>query len=178
VSYAEGTSAKARKSTDIEPTPSNFRWQVITSKFLFDYPIIFKSGEETEQPILKKIKIALSMVERNLDSSNILLNNTYRSKMDELLDEKLLAEEAKSKKKNVSKAHEDLDDDDEDYDDAVVKEYQAEILLDPEFTPAPGLDNFISLNKKFIGKIWKLDILDTVGIRNPDESGIRMVDLA
>ena len=145
VSYTDGSPTKVRKSTDLEPTPSEFRWQVISSKFLFDYPIIFKSGEESDQPIMKKIKIALNMVERNLDSSNILLNNTYRSKMDELLDEKLLAEEAKSKKKNVSKTREDFDDDDEDYDEALVKEYQAEILLDPEFTTAPGkginLDN-------------------------------------
>ena len=45
-SVVEGALAKGRKSTEVEEADSDFRWQVVTSKFLFDYPIVFKSGPE------------------------------------------------------------------------------------------------------------------------------------
>ena len=80
-----------------------------------------------------KVKLALKMVERNLETSNILFNNCYRSKSDEFFNEKLISEDKKEKKKKV--ANEDEDDDDEFSD---VKEYVAEILLDPEFLTSPG----------------------------------------
>jgi hypothetical protein len=42
VSLADGVPAKNRKSTELEEADDHFRWQVIASKFLFDYPIIFR----------------------------------------------------------------------------------------------------------------------------------------
>ena len=146
VSFVDGALNKVRKSAEVEETEPEFRWQLITSKFLFDYPIVFQSGPESEQPILEKVKLALKMVENNLnlESSNILFNNTFRSKADEFLDEKLVKEEFKKLKKTPTKRQTDDDDDDDDLDDAPVKEYTAEILLDPEFQKASGKINFVN----------------------------------
>ena len=155
--FVDGSASKGRKtSTDLEVTGSDFRWQVVTSKFLFDYPIIFRSGEESENPISKKVKFALKMVEKNLDTSNILLDNTFRSKSDEFLDVKLLQKERKKSKSSKKVRHDDDDDDDED--DGEVKEYAAEILLDPEFQTAPGKESTILFYEG-----WVLSITFDVG---------------
>ena len=141
VAFADGTLNKVRKSADVGETEPGFRWQVVKSKFLLDYPIVFQSGPESDQPIFQKVKLALKMVENNLnlDSSNILFNNTFRSKPEEFLDEKLVKEEFKKLNKTPTKRPTEPDDEDDDYlDDAPVKEYTAEILLDPEFQKASG----------------------------------------
>ena len=142
VAFAEGALNKVRKSADVGETELGFRWQVVKSKFLLDYPIVFQAGPESDQPIFQKVKLALKMVENNLnlDSSNILFNNTFRSKPEEFLDEKLVKEEFKKLKKTPTKrpTQNDDDDDDEDFDDAPFKEYTAEILLDPEFQKSSG----------------------------------------
>ena len=82
---------------------------------------------------MQKVKLALKMVEKNLATSNILFNNCYRSKNDEFFNEKLISEEKKEKKKV---ANDDDEDDDDEFGD--IKEYVAEILLDPEFLTSPG----------------------------------------
>ena len=136
VNICDKMANKVRKQADVEETGPGFRWQMITSKFLFDYPIVFKAGPESEQPILEKVKLALSLVESNLATSNILFNNMFRSKQEEFLDEKLLMEH---KRTPMAKSKREIDEDDEEYfDDSLVKEYSAEILLDPEFQKSSG----------------------------------------
>jgi hypothetical protein len=49
LSVVDGALTKGRKSTEVEEADSDFRWQVVTSKFLFDYPIVFKSGPEVQK---------------------------------------------------------------------------------------------------------------------------------
>jgi len=78
VNISDGALNKVRKQADLEETDSGFRWQVITSKFLFDYPVVFKWGLESDQQIDEKVKFALKMVEGNLATANILFNNMYR----------------------------------------------------------------------------------------------------
>jgi len=154
-SFVDGSSSKGRKiSTDLEETGSDFRWQVVTSKFLFDYPIIFRSGEDSDNPISKKVKFALKLVEKNLDTSHILFDNTFRSKNDEFLDEKLLQKESKKSKSSKKSRHDDDDDDDDEEDEGEVKEYSAEILLDPEFQTAPG--NSIAIQKSISPTFYAL----------------------
>lgn len=138
VAFEDGApTAKGAKSAEIEEASADFRWQIIKSKFLFDYPIIFKAGEDSDQPIVRKVKTALNMVEKNLESANILFENTFRSKEDELLDEKLIAKLNVSKRSNPKSSKNDEGDDDDDEEDSKAKEYIAEILLDPQFQSPP-----------------------------------------
>jgi hypothetical protein len=88
---------------------------------------------------MQKVKLALKMVEKNLETSNILFNNSFRSKSDEFFDVKLLSEE-KKKRKDTN--------DDEDEDESGVKEYVADILLNPEFQTSPGSPNFLFTFKR------------------------------
>lgn len=141
ISFANGSATKGQKaSTEIEETGSDFHWQIVTSNFLFDNPFVFESSEQTEQNIVKKMKIALKMIEQNLDTSNILFDNTYRSKTDEFLDVKLILKECKQSKtpKKGSKVSKDVDISEDEDDEKTVKEYNAEILIDPEFPKAAG----------------------------------------
>jgi hypothetical protein len=69
---------KLRKLADIEETDGSFRWQMISSKFLFDYPIVFKTGPDSEKPIQQKVKVSLDIVEKHLETANILFNSTFR----------------------------------------------------------------------------------------------------
>ncbi len=110
------------------------------SKFCWFYKKYFCNSKlQSEQPIMQKVKLALKMVEKNLETSNILFNNSFRSKSDEFFDVKLLSEE-KKKRKDTN--------DDEDEDEYGVKEYVADILLNPEFQTSPGSPNFLSTFKR------------------------------
>lgn len=142
VTSANGSIAKNRKAVDFEETDRDFCWQSIQSKFLFDYPFVFKTGQESNLPFSQKIQEILGVVEKNVLGSKILIDNEVRSNIDEFLDRKQsagLTSSNQSRRRNTSDGGDDGDEpDDEDENEICCLEHTAQVLLEPQYLENPG----------------------------------------
>ncbi len=141
VTSANGSMAKNKKPVDFEETDRDFCWQSIQSKFLFDYPFVFKTGQESNLPFSQKIQEILGVVQKNVLGSKILIENEVRSNVDECLDRKQSAGPASSKqsrRRNMSEEEDGEEEDDDDEDEIRCIERTAQILLEPQYLDTPG----------------------------------------
>ncbi len=143
-SSANGSISKSRKTVEFEETDRDFCWQSIQSKFLFDYPFVFKTGEESNSPFSQKIQEILGVVEKNVLGSTILIDDDVRSNVDEYLDKKLMTASTtsqQSRRRNTSEEGDDGDElDDDDETEIRCTEHTAQILLDPQYLENPGIN--------------------------------------
>lgn len=154
LSSENGSISKSRKVVDFDETEKDFCWQSIQSKFLFDYPFVFSS--EQESSFNQKMQEILGSVEKNLFSSRILIDDEFRSNLDEHLD-KNQADGATltkdSRRRNTSEGGddvEDLEDDQDDDDEGRCTEHVAQILLDPLYLDNSGKHHHNSAFSRFV----------------------------